>query len=192
MPISPSPLSDILRFISDYWVILLIIVVWVLRMIGSAARSLRPPSAGPRPIPRPMAPPAAPPTPRPTTLPRPQQATQAGGQRFRPQSPGRPASPAPARTGSASEQMAQERADVERFAAEEQDLERSVPEALGTPLTSAPSNTAPAGTFFDPNGPLAGQGAGPSLLRAIVLAEALGRPRIGAARGMRRPSVDRP
>lgn len=179
MPTTSSPLDDILSFITGHLVIIIVVLVWFFSMIGRAMRgSARPPAVGPRPVPRPVTPSAAPPA-RPVAAPQPARTGQAPGQRFRPQPQGRSA-PAQSRPGSSSERMGQKRAEIERFAEDENELDAAEPQAPGLPRTSS-------ATLFDQNGPLGGQGAGPSLLRAIVLAEALGRRRPPFVRANKRP-----
>lgn len=183
MPGTSSPIDDIISFLLGHIYLVIIVLIAIFSSISKAMRGApRPPLAGPGSLPSAsVPPPIQTPTnlPRPTTLPRPQAQS---GQRFRPQLGNRPAgAPAP-KPGSNAEQLAQERADIERFAQEERELQAAEPEAIGTPLTSSAAGVAPEGTLFAPTGPLSGSGLAPSLLRAIVLAEALGRPRAGGRR----------
>jgi hypothetical protein len=200
MPTGSSPGEDIVKAILDNIGPIVVITIIILGAIGRAMKgSAGPPSGMPRPVPPPMAPPTTipRPTPAPSSMTTPPQAAfprpiqQAAPPRPAAQPKFRPPAATPRQAGiaqgSSAQQLAQERADIERFVQEEKEMEAGEPAALGVALTSPAAPASTPNSLFSGEGQVAGTGANSNLLRAIMLAQALGPPCMKAHR--RRDSI---
>lgn len=185
MPTGSSPGQDIFNIIAHNIGPIVLIIFAIIGSIGRAMKSsARPPSGTFGSTPTSMSPPttmphstsASSPAASPSQAAPPRPTAQS---KFRPQgSPARQTAPA---QGSSAQQLAEERADIERFVKEEKEMEAGEPEALGVPLTSSAAAASASNSLFAAGGP--GSGVNGNLLRAIMLAQALGPPRAKSGRG---------
>jgi hypothetical protein len=163
--------DDILRALGDHLGLVIIIVVWIMASFSKALKPSRRMTTSVPGLTQTQAKPADPPqAARPPTQFTARQSTQGK-----------------ARTPSNSEQLAQKRAGSERFPQKEKERQTSELAALGMPISSAISGESAQSDPFGMNAAISEKGVPDNLLRAIILAQALGPPRAKGRRMRRQP-----